>query len=162
MLKSNHSREELHDLLSEFSFLKEVSHPNVIRLLGACTSAGGPLCIIMEFARHGSLRSFLRATRGLFDRHNLLNRQHSSSVFSSGSGSVSSEWSVSTATTTRSVASESLQSPAKLSPRDVIGFAWQIAKGMSYLAEMKVILTSCLRSSRTVAKADISYPVSRS
>jgi proto-oncogene tyrosine-protein kinase Ret len=56
MLKSNHSREELHDLLSEFSLLKEVDHPNVIKLLGACTSKGGPLCIIMEFAQHGSLR----------------------------------------------------------------------------------------------------------
>ena len=56
MLKSNHSREEVHDLLSEYSLLKEVDHPNVIRLLGACTSKGGPLCIIMEYAKHGSLR----------------------------------------------------------------------------------------------------------
>ena len=37
MLKSNYNREELHDLLSEYSLLKEVNHPNVIRLLGACT-----------------------------------------------------------------------------------------------------------------------------
>ena len=58
MLKSNHTREELHDLLTEYSFLKEVDHPNVIKLLGACTSKGGPLCIIMEFAQHGSLRCF--------------------------------------------------------------------------------------------------------
>ncbi len=56
MLKSNHSREEVHDLLSEYVHLKEVNHPNVIRLLGACTTRGGPLCIIMEFAKHGSLR----------------------------------------------------------------------------------------------------------
>ena len=26
----------------------------------------------------------------------------------------------------------------KLSPRDILGFAWQIAKGMNYLADMKV------------------------
>ena len=31
--------EEL-DLLSEFNLLKDVSHPNVIRLLGACTQDG--------------------------------------------------------------------------------------------------------------------------
>ena len=37
MLKSNCSRVELHDLLSEYSLLKEVDHPNVIRLIGACT-----------------------------------------------------------------------------------------------------------------------------
>ena len=56
MLKSNHSREELYDLLSEYSFLKEMKHPNVITLLGACTTKGGPLCIIMEYAKYGSLR----------------------------------------------------------------------------------------------------------
>ena len=46
----------LQDLLSEYSLLKEVDHPNVIRLLGACTDRRGPLYIIMEYAKHGSLR----------------------------------------------------------------------------------------------------------
>ena len=56
MLKSNHNREEWYDLLSEYSFLKEMNHPNVIKLLGACTTKEGPLCIIMEYAKYGSLR----------------------------------------------------------------------------------------------------------
>ena len=56
MLKPNHNQEEWYDLLSEYSFLKEMSHPNVIKLLGACTTKDGPLCIIMEFAKFGSLR----------------------------------------------------------------------------------------------------------
>ena len=56
MLKANHNREEWYDLLSEYSFLKEMNHPNVIKLLGECTTKGGPLCIIMEYARYGSLR----------------------------------------------------------------------------------------------------------
>ena len=56
MLKPNHNREEWYDLLSEYSFLKEMSHPNVIKLLGACTTKDGPLCIIMEYAKFGSLR----------------------------------------------------------------------------------------------------------
>ncbi len=47
------------DLLSEYSLLKEVDHPNVIKLLGACTDRRGPLYIIMEYAKHGSLRSDL-------------------------------------------------------------------------------------------------------
>ncbi len=46
----------LQDLLSEYSLLKEVDHPNVIKLLGACTDRRGPLYIIMEYAKHGSLR----------------------------------------------------------------------------------------------------------
>ena len=37
-------------------FVVKVNHPNVIRLLGACTDPGGPLYLIMEFALHGSLR----------------------------------------------------------------------------------------------------------
>merc|ERR1719361_2039238 len=65
MLKPNHNREEWYDLLSEYSFLKEMNHPNVIKLLGACTTKGGPLCIIMEYAQYGSLRNYLRASRGI-------------------------------------------------------------------------------------------------
>ena len=56
MLKPNHNQEEWYDLLSEYSFLKEMNHPNVIKLLGACTTKEGPLCIIMEYAKFGSLR----------------------------------------------------------------------------------------------------------
>ena len=33
MLKSNHSPQEVHDLVGELMHLKEVEHPNVIRLL---------------------------------------------------------------------------------------------------------------------------------
>ena len=39
----------------------KVNHPNVIRLLAACTDPGGPLYLIMEFALHGSLRLALEA-----------------------------------------------------------------------------------------------------
>lgn len=47
---------ELQDLLSEFHLLKDVSHPNVIKLLGACTDASGPFLLILEYCEHGSLR----------------------------------------------------------------------------------------------------------
>ena len=42
-------------------FVVKVNHPNVIRLLAACTDPGGPLYLIMEFALHGSLRWALEA-----------------------------------------------------------------------------------------------------
>ena len=41
MLKSHYSTYELQDLLTEYSLLKEVDHPNVIKLLGACTDKSG-------------------------------------------------------------------------------------------------------------------------
>ena len=55
-LKPSSTPAELQDLLSEYNLLKEVNHPNVIRLLGACTGPGGPVCIIMEYAELGCLR----------------------------------------------------------------------------------------------------------
>ena len=45
----------------------KVNHPNVIRLLGACTDHAGPLYLIMEFAVYGSLRyteSHTHSTKG--------------------------------------------------------------------------------------------------
>jgi serine/threonine protein kinase len=55
-LKEDASATELADLLSEYQLLKEVAHPNVIRLLGACTTPGAPVYLIIEFAEYGSLR----------------------------------------------------------------------------------------------------------
>ncbi|XP_075210916.1 protein kinase receptor Ret oncogene [Lycorma delicatula] len=64
-LKDSAGPAELADLMSEYQMLKEISHPNVIRLLGASTSPGGPVYLIMEFAHHGSLKSYLRRHRRL-------------------------------------------------------------------------------------------------
>lgn len=55
-LKDDARETELTDLLSEYQLLKDVSHPNIIRLLGACTIPGGPVYLIIEFAEYGSLR----------------------------------------------------------------------------------------------------------
>lgn len=63
MLKNNANSVELLALLSEFQLLQEVTHPNVIQLLGACTKES-PLLII-EYAKHGSLRNYLRFGRKL-------------------------------------------------------------------------------------------------
>ncbi|KAK7901695.1 hypothetical protein WMY93_018464 [Mugilogobius chulae] len=62
MLKENASHSELRDLLSEFTLLKQVNHPHVIKMFGAC-SQDGPLYLIVEYAKFGSLRNFLRESR---------------------------------------------------------------------------------------------------
>ncbi|XP_059488144.1 proto-oncogene tyrosine-protein kinase receptor Ret isoform X2 [Neocloeon triangulifer] len=62
-LKNGAGSNELNDLLTEYELLKEVSHPNIIRLLGACTCTGGPIFIIIEYADRGSLRGYLRGCR---------------------------------------------------------------------------------------------------
>lgn len=96
MLKEGSSPSEKGDLITELNLLKEISHPNVVRLLGACTDEEGPLYVIMEFAEHGSLITFLRKMRARYPH-------------------VQGEI------------------------RELISFAWQIAKGMEYLAENKVV-----------------------
>merc|ERR1719233_1766333 len=73
MLKPHHSGSEHAeaDLLSEYNLLKEVDHPNVVKLLGACTDRRGPFYLIMEFAEHGSLRNYLRRSRHRTDMRRL-------------------------------------------------------------------------------------------
>lgn len=101
MLKNCANSVELLALLSEFQLLQEVCHPNVIRLLGACTQ-DSPM-IIIEYAKHGSLRNYLRLSRKL-ECHGI--------EFSDG--------------------------VEPITVKDVLSFAWQICKGMTYLTEIKV------------------------
>lgn len=64
MLKTGANSVELLALLSEYQLLQEVAHPNVIRLLGACTKGDSPLLII-EYCQYGSLKNHLRLSRKL-------------------------------------------------------------------------------------------------
>nr|XP_029710535.1 proto-oncogene tyrosine-protein kinase receptor Ret isoform X1 [Aedes albopictus] len=64
MLKTGANSVELLALLSEYQLLQEVTHPNVIRLLGACTKGDSPLLII-EYCLYGSLKNYLRLSRKL-------------------------------------------------------------------------------------------------
>ncbi|KAG8435024.1 hypothetical protein GDO86_013113 [Hymenochirus boettgeri] len=113
MLKESASHSELRDLLSEFNLLKQVNHPHVIKLYGACTQ-DGPLYLIVEYAKYGSLRSFLRESR---------------KVGPSSLGGDSNR------------NSSYLDNPDEraLTMGDLISFAWQISRGMQYLAEMKLV-----------------------
>ena len=117
MLKTQHTAAEMRDLVSEYSLLKEVDHPHVIKLLGACTDRRGPLYLIMEYARHGSLRNYLRRSR---QRQEVIRTQ----------SRISSN-------TSRSTAKEE-EEMVVINQKDIISFALQIARGMAYLADIKV------------------------
>lgn len=64
MLKTGANSSELIALLSEFQLLQDVSHPNVIKLIGASTEGDCPF-LVLEYAMYGSLRSYLRLSRKL-------------------------------------------------------------------------------------------------
>ncbi|XP_035387726.1 proto-oncogene tyrosine-protein kinase receptor Ret isoform X2 [Electrophorus electricus] len=113
MLKENASPSELRDLLSEFTLLKQVNHPHVIKMYGAC-SQDGPLYLIVEYAKYGSLRNFLRESRKVGPSYLGSDANRNSSY---------------------------LEDPDEraLTMGDLISFAWQISRGMQYLAEMKLV-----------------------
>ncbi|XP_033956030.1 proto-oncogene tyrosine-protein kinase receptor Ret [Pseudochaenichthys georgianus] len=113
MLKENASHSELRDLLSEFTLLKQVNHPHVIKMFGAC-SQDGPLYLIVEYAKFGSLRNFLRDSRKVGPSYMSRDSNRNSSY---------------------------LENPddRALTMGDLISFAWQISRGMQYLAEMKLV-----------------------
>lgn len=78
-----------------------------------CLFISGPLYLIVEYAKYGSLRSFLRESRKVGPSY----------VGSDGNRN-----------------SSYLDNPDEraLTMGDLISFAWQISRGMQYLAEMKV------------------------
>ena len=115
MLKSHYSAYELQDLLTEYSLLKEVDHPNVIKLLGACIDKAGPILLIMEFAEHGSLRSFLHLCRA--------------GAGVTLSGGTRGEYQ------TRGLAQAHHH---QLTSKDLLCFSWQVGRGMEYLSNKKV------------------------
>lgn len=128
MLKGNWTPAEEQDLLSEFCMLKEVNHPNVIRLLGGCTTKGGPLYVIVEYAELGSLLNVLRHSRhmagGGADVTVVCNPTYMAQE---------------PALRTPGDNAEDPAEPEVPSFSDLISFAYQIAKGMAYLADMKLV-----------------------
>lgn len=104
MLKTGANSVELAALMSEFQLLQEVAHPNVIRLLGACTQQGESPLLIIEFCKHGSLRNYLRLSRKI-----------------------------------ECAGIEYPDGVEAVTVKDILSFAWQICKGMTYLTDNKLV-----------------------
>ncbi|XP_072388296.1 uncharacterized protein Ret [Diabrotica undecimpunctata] len=116
-LKDDARESELNDLLSEYQLLKEVSHPNVIRLLGVSTTPGGPVYLIIEYAEFGSLRNYLRRTR------HLQNNSTEPQILLKDDP----------------VGHYDEPKVSDITPKDLLSFAWQICNGMGYLSDMKLV-----------------------
>ncbi|KAG7254033.1 hypothetical protein CRUP_016583, partial [Coryphaenoides rupestris] len=97
-------------MLKEFTLLKQVNHPHVIKMYGAC-SQDGPLYLIVEYAKYGSLRNFLRESRKV------------GPSYMSGDANRNSSY---------------LENPDEraLTMGDLISFVWQISRGMHLSTEI--------------------------
>ncbi|XP_037068160.1 fibroblast growth factor receptor 1-like isoform X2 [Pollicipes pollicipes] len=102
MLKEHHCDADLMDLVSEMEVMKKIGpHVNVVSLIGACTR-GSSLMVIMEYAEHGNLLTYLRERRE----------------------------------TTEYERPFDVELPSLY---DLVNFAFQVARGMEYLASRKCI-----------------------
>ncbi|GBN50641.1 Proto-oncogene tyrosine-protein kinase receptor Ret [Araneus ventricosus] len=130
ILCENGGLQEKQDLITEFLLLKEISHPNIVRLLGASTEKNGQFYLIVEFAEMGSLRSYLRKRR----RHNNCCKYNATYGFDlPGPMEGSRDYYQFPCERSRHEPNHSYFHKEQLS------FAWQIAKGMSYLSDMKLV-----------------------
>ncbi|MFH4975362.1 hypothetical protein AB6A40_002071 [Gnathostoma spinigerum] len=132
-LKSTAHEKELIDLVSEMETFKIIGHhENLLRLIGCCTGSG-PLYVILELCKHGNLRDFLRA-----------HRPRDADSGSRGQDSPESETNQyleprkSASKSAPSISGERVLIP-HLTQRHLVQFAWQVAKGMEFMASRKII-----------------------
>ncbi|KAH0557914.1 hypothetical protein KQX54_012811 [Cotesia glomerata] len=112
MLKEGHTDAEMMDLVSEMEMMKMIGkHVNIINLLGACTQ-GGPLYVVVEFAPHGNLRDFLRD-------HRPSSGGYEPAIGGNGDNDAKEK--------------------KTLTQKDLVSFAYQVARGMEYLASRRCI-----------------------
>ncbi len=57
------SHADMQSMLSEISQMRQLSHPNVISLLGVCVNAAQGPSIIMPYMANGSLLDYLKKER---------------------------------------------------------------------------------------------------
>lgn len=108
MLKEDATDREMSDLMVEMEMMKIIrGHKNIINLLGCCTQ-NGPLYVIVEYAPNGNLRDFLRSRRPCTDYEKPI---------------------IPIADYEKPLLKEKA-----LTEKDLISFAYQVARGMEYLS----------------------------
>ncbi|BFZ02190.1 hypothetical protein BsWGS_05230 [Bradybaena similaris] len=115
MLKKDATDREMMDLFREMETMKLIGkNKNIINLLGCCTQRG-PLYVIVEYAPYGNLRDFLKTHRPPNPGLSSMLSEYEQPILPYN---------------------EELKI---LTQKDLISFAYQVARGMDYLASKQCI-----------------------
>jgi len=109
MLRDGSSISDLSDIVTEYNLLRDLDHPNVIKLIGACTDSRGPFYLIIEYAEHGSLKNYLRDLKNIIE------------------------------TKSEESETLNKEDEFQKTRGETYNFAFQISKGMAYLEGLKVV-----------------------
>uniref|UniRef100_A0A8C4GSN7 receptor protein-tyrosine kinase n=1 Tax=Dicentrarchus labrax TaxID=13489 RepID=A0A8C4GSN7_DICLA len=141
MLKEGATSSEYRALMSELKILIHIGHHlNVVNLLGACTKAGGPLMVIVEYCKHGNLSSYLKSKRGEYSPYKTT---QNNTVFTFAL--VHCFWTLVTLFRAHVYNYKMLHVPSEssdddhLTMEDLICYSFQVAKGMEFLSSRKCI-----------------------
>ncbi|VDN01536.1 unnamed protein product [Thelazia callipaeda] len=139
-LKASAHEKELIDLVSEMETFKIIGHhENLLRLIGCCTGTG-PLYVIVELCKHGNLRDFLRAHRP----RDIDGISQIPEAFNNGTGTCAgNDHYLEPRRLQRKLTIASTHDQPvlikHLTQRHLVQFAWQVAKGMEFMANRKII-----------------------
>ncbi|KAL6722669.1 hypothetical protein Aduo_017774 [Ancylostoma duodenale] len=125
-LKSSAHEKELIDLVSEMETFKIIGrHENLLRLIGCCTGCG-PLYVVLELCKYGNLRDFLRIHRP---------REGKEEAMAKHNGELADyleprKW---------SDKRDNQVVINNITHKHLVHFAYQVAKGMEFMANKKII-----------------------
>ena len=57
---------KVEEFKTEAQVMKDIDHPNLLKLLGVCTHSNGNIYIVTELMQHGSLLDYLRHGKGQY------------------------------------------------------------------------------------------------
>lgn len=154
-LKDNPSKTEMENFMNELEIMKSVGkHPNILSLLGCCCNGSDSVYAIIEYARHGNLRNYLRSQRPKDYMHSMSNyNAQTSSMKMNSLLKLYSSVNKMKINNKLPPADDDFMSfnqiqkvnveSSRLSPDDslvleLVGFCIQIAAGMRYLHEKNV------------------------